>query len=50
MKKLLTVLVVLFVLAPLAVFASGASEASGAEADGQYKVALIIENTIDDRG
>lgn len=50
MKKLLTVLVVLFVLTPLAVFASGASEASGAEADGQYKVALIIENTIDDRG
>lgn len=50
MKKLLTVLVVLFVLAPLAVFASGASEASGAQADGQYKVALIIENTIDDRG
>ena len=50
MKKLLTVLVVLFVLAPLAVFASGSSEASGAEADGQYKVALIIENTIDDRG
>ena len=36
-------------LAPFTIFAGGASEES-AGGDGGYKVALIIENTIDDKG
>ena len=50
MKKLVLFLVVLLMAAPLAVFAGGASEEAAGADDGQYKVALIIENTIDDKG
>lgn len=50
MKKLVLFLVVLLMAAPLAVFAGGAGEEAAGADDGQYKVALIIENTIDDKG
>ena len=49
MKRLIITLMVLLALAPFTIFASGASEES-AGGDGGYKVALIIENTIDDKG
>ena len=49
MKKLFLALTVL-VLSCSVVFAGGSTEAASGEDDGQYKVALIIENTIDDRG
>ena len=49
MKKLFLALVVLVVSCSF-VFAGGSAEASESSDDGQYKVALIIENTIDDRG
>ena len=49
MKKLFLALIVL-ILSCAYVFAGGSSETAAAESDGQYKVALIIENTIDDRG
>ena len=49
MRKLLTALIVLTLVAPLMLFAGGASESAAAD-DGVYKVALIVENTIDDKG
>ena len=50
MKKLLTI-VLCFALASSALFAAGASEAPAAKQDSNVvKVALIIENTIDDKG
>ena len=49
MKKLFLALVVLLVSCSF-VFAGGSAEAAESSDDGQYKVALIIENTIDDRG
>ncbi len=48
MKKALSVLLIVL-LCLSAVYASGSAESSSS-AEGQYKVALIIENTIDDRG
>ncbi len=49
MKRLFLALVVL-VASCAVVFAGGSSETATSSDDGQYKVALIIENTIDDRG
>ncbi len=51
MKKALSI-AALLVLCLATVFASGSAEeaATAASDEGQYKVALIIENTIDDRG
>ncbi len=49
MKKIVLALVVLL-LASSMVFAQPSAETSSAGEEGQYKVALIIENTIDDRG
>lgn len=48
MKKFFVLALVL--LTAFSVFAGGATEAAGAEGDGAVKVALIIENTIDDKG
>lgn len=50
MKKLVFALVLFIALIPAALFANGAGETADQTDDGQYKVALIIENTIDDRG
>ena len=47
MKKLLVLALVL--AASFSVFAGGSSESSAAD-DGTIKIALIIENTIDDKG
>lgn len=49
MKRLVTLLTVLIVFTGI-VFAGGSSESSSAEDSGAYKIALIIENTIDDKG
>ncbi len=49
MKRLFLALVVL-VASCAVVFAGGSSETATSSDEGQYKVALIIENTIDDRG
>jgi basic membrane protein A len=49
MKKLL-VIVLLVSLACGTVFAGGASETAAAKESGAVKIALIIENTIDDKG
>ncbi len=47
MKKLLVLALVLIL--PFMAFAQGGSESAGAD-DGTIKIALIIENTIDDKG
>ncbi len=49
MKRIVLSLIVLVSLVSFA-FAGGSAEAADGSADGQYRVALIIENTIDDRG
>ena len=49
MKRIVLSLIVLVSLVSFA-FAGGSAEAADSSADGQYRVALIIENTIDDRG
>lgn len=49
MKKTILALLVLLLSCTM-VFAQGSAETESASADGEYKVALIIENTIDDRG
>ena len=49
MKRIVLILIVLVSLVSFA-FAGGSAEAADSSADGQYRVALIIENTIDDRG
>ncbi len=49
MKKFIVALMVLLTISGF-VFASGSSEGAAAEESGAYKVALIIENTIDDKG
>ncbi len=49
MKKLLTILMVMIMA--MSVFASGSGEStSSGSSDGTIKIALIIENTIDDKG
>ncbi len=49
MKKFIVALMVLLTISGF-VFAGGASESAEAKESGAYKVALIIENTIDDKG
>ena len=48
MKRLLTITLAL--LAAISLFASGSSEAASDSSDDTIKIALIIENTIDDKG
>ena len=49
MKKLLTIMLALLIATSL--FASGSKESASADSgDGKIKIALIIENTIDDKG
>ena len=49
MKKFVALSLMLFVLATT-LFAQGSSEETTAQDDGKVKVALIVENTIDDKG